>query len=95
MVDPDLRSVSQTCGSQSARPEPNTIHPLVEHLLKIEPPVRLANTSNLPQQNAEDTLAVILHLADAELMDVVGWARGIPGELDALKMFVVMVSTFL
>ena len=69
------------CPLSGTRPEDNAIHPLVEHLLKIEPPVHLANANNLPQETAEELLTSILHLADAELMDIVSWARGIPGKM--------------
>ncbi|KAK2148776.1 hypothetical protein LSH36_484g04134 [Paralvinella palmiformis] len=66
LVDPDSRSGSQMCPLSGTRPEDNAIHPLVEHLLKIEPPVHLANANNLPQETAEELLTSILHLADAE-----------------------------
>ena len=60
-----------------SRPLP--MHPLVEHLMGIDPPVRFSNHDPTLPDNEMNLLTSMLKLADFELVDVITWAKSVPG----------------
>lgn len=58
---------------------PVAIHPLVSHLMRIDPPVRHANHDPSLPDTWENLMGSLFKLADYELMDVISWAKNIPG----------------
>lgn len=56
------------------------MHPLVEHLLQIDPPVRMTGHDNSQPDSELGLVTSIIKLADLELVDIISWAKAIPGE---------------
>ena len=82
---PPVPSVSSTTTNSVLQESPDEMpqHPLVDYLMKIDPPPRLLgqNTAGPEEPLTEMTLmASILKLADMEIVDVISWAKAIPGE---------------
>ena len=55
------------------------IHPIVKILLDIEPPIRLTNHVALENETEESLMTSFVKLADTELVDVITWAKNVPG----------------
>ena len=56
------------------------MHPLVEHLLQIDPPVRMTGHDNSQPDTEIGLVTSIMKLANLELVDIISWAKVIPGE---------------
>ena len=48
--------------------------------MRIDPPVRFANHDNQLEDNHISLMTSMLKLADSELVDIINWAKAIPGE---------------
>ena len=61
--------------------EPNEmpVHPIVSVLLDCEPPVRLTNHVPRETETEESLMTSFVKLADTELVDVITWAKSVPG----------------
>ena len=55
------------------------IHPIVSELLKCDPPVRLTNHVPIEVETEESLMTSFVKLADTELVDVITWAKSVPG----------------
>ena len=55
------------------------IHPIVSVLLECEPPVRLTNHVPRETETEESLMTSFVKLADTELVDVITWAKNVPG----------------
>lgn len=60
------------------------IHPLVEHLMRSDPPVRHSNHDPSLPDTRDSLMTSLLKLADFELMDVITWAKNVPGQWSEL-----------
>lgn len=70
------------------------MHPLVEHLLQIDPPVRMTGHDNSQPDSELGLVTSIIKLADLELVDIISWAKAIPGYTDlSLKDRVHLLET--
>ena len=55
------------------------IHPIVKILLDCEPPVRMSNHVATEDETEESLMTSFVKLADTELVDVITWAKNVPG----------------
>ena len=55
------------------------IDPLVEHLLRIDPPMRASGHDSNKCETEMHLMTLLMRLADTELVDVINWAKSIPG----------------
>lgn len=55
------------------------IHPIVQILLDCDPPVRMTNHVALEVETEESLMTSFVKLADTELVDVITWAKSVPG----------------
>lgn len=55
------------------------IHPLVQEMLRIEPPPRMTWYDTRPHTEAS-LMASLMKLANDEMVDIINWAKAIPGD---------------
>jgi hypothetical protein len=55
------------------------IHRLAEYLIKIDPPTRNSGHDNSLPDTEVNIMSSLMKLADTELVDVINWAKSIPG----------------
>ena len=55
------------------------MHPMVEHLLRIDPPLRMTGHDNQQPDTELNLVSSIIKLADLELIDIINWAKAING----------------
>lgn len=68
-------------GVTNCRSAPPTapIHPLVQHMLRIEPPPRQTWHDHSSPPSEAGIMSSLLKLANEEMEDIVNWAKSIPG----------------
>ena len=59
--------------------EEKKIHPIVKMLLECEPPQRMSNHQPQATETEESLMTSMVKLADTELVDVINWAKSVPG----------------
>lgn len=86
--------VSSLQGGSTAAP----IHPLVQVMMRIEPPPRIMTWHDNNRPANENTLMTsLLKLANEEIVDIINWAKSIPGytELDLQQRIRLLESSWM
>ncbi len=77
-------------GERQLPKEEKKIHPIVKLLLDCEPPQRMANHQPQVEETEESLMTSMVKLADTELVDVINWAKSVPGK----AFFPIKSSTY-